>query len=295
MIILWFIAVLIDLDQLNTFYTIIGNALILLVIGLMLVMLVVGQELLTDLRDQFHVQVELQEDLTGNDVSQVKAMITDLDNVDEQTIIYQDRKSLASSYKEELQLDADDELLADALFDAISFKFSNANVNSADIIRMEQALMKIPFVKEVNHIEDMSAGLLDNMERIRLVGFLLSLFLSIVLIVLIYNNTRMAIHSERFKIRKMQLVGAIPWFITKPFVGMSFRIACISTLIAIGLIGLTVFWANQQIIDFSMTEIFILLAKVFVILLVISITISVISSYLIVNRYLRMDVDQLYA
>lgn len=279
----------------NALYTIIGNALILMVIGLMLVMLVIGQSLLADLKDQFHVQVELQDGLSADDISQVKGMIAELDVVDEGSIIYEDRKSLAQSYKEDLALDADDDLLADALFDALSFKFKESRISSSDIIRMEQALFKIPFIQDVNHIEDMSSGLFDNMERIRMIGFVLSLFLSIVLIVLIYNNTRMAIHSERFKIRKMQLVGAIPWFITKPFVGTAIRIAFISTLMAMTLIAISIFWANQQIINFSLDEIISLLGKVFGILLVISITISVVSSYLIVNRYLRMDVDQLYS
>jgi len=278
----------------NTLYTIIGNALILLVIGLLLVMLVVGQSLLTDLHDQFSIQVELQEDLSSQDVDQVKALIAQLDQVDPSSILFQDRKVLAKVFKEELELDADDDLLEEALYDALSFKFKNANINSADIIRIEQALLKIPFIKDVNHVEDMSAGLFDNMERLRMIGFILSLILSVVLIVLIYNNTRLAIHSERFKIRKMQLVGAIPWFITKPFVGTSFRIAIISSLVALTMIALALLWASQYVIELSAADIGLTLAKVASILLVISITISVVSTYLIVNRYLRMDVDQLY-
>lgn len=257
-------------------------------------MLVIGQSLLSDLQDQFSIQVELQDDLSGEDIRQVQSMIGELDHVDQSSIVFQDRKMLAQSFKKELALEADDDLLTEALFDAISFKFDGTNINSADVIRIEQSLQKIPFVKDVNHIENMTAGLFDNMERIRLMGFFLSLVLSIVLIVLIYNNTRLAIHSERFKIRKMQLVGAIPWFITKPFVGISFRIACMSTFIAILLIGAVLLWASQNIIDLSIHDLLITLGKVTGILLLISITISIISSYLIVNRYLRMDVDQLY-
>jgi len=278
----------------NSLYTIIGNALILLVIGLMLVMLVVGQSLMNDLQDQFSIQVELQEDLTADDINQVKTLISKLDLVDPSTIVFQDRKTLAQAYKSELELDTDDDLLADALYDALSFKFTTSNISSADIIRVEQALIKIPFIKDVSHIEDMTSGLFDNMERMRMIGFALSIVLSIVLIVLIYNNTRLAIHSERFKIRKMQLVGAIPWFITKPFVGISFRIACISTIVASLLIGLVLLWVSEHVVFLSTEDILTTLGQVGAILLIISITISVISSYLIVNRYLRMDVDQLY-
>ncbi len=128
-------------------------------------MLVVGQSLLSDLQDQFSIQIELQEDLSGDDINQVKAMIVKLDHVESGSIVYQDRKMLAQEFKKELALDADDDLLADALYDAISFKLNDSKVSSADIIRIEQALLKIPFVKDVNHIEDMSAGLFDNMER----------------------------------------------------------------------------------------------------------------------------------
>ena len=260
----------------------------------MLVMLLIGQTLLDDLNDQFSIQVELQDDLNASDIIQVKKLISNISQVDPTSITFQDRKSLARQYKEDLQLETQEALLEDALFDALSFKFNSSSINSADIIRVEQALLKIPFIKNVNHIEDMSEGLFDNMERIRNIGFILSLVLCIVLIVLIYNNTRLAIHSERFKIRKMQLVGAIPWFITKPFIRMAFKMALISTLLAILTISLVLLSASQSIIEIPFEEQLLTIAKVGFILLLISITISVVSSYLIVNRYLRMDVDQLY-
>ena len=77
----------------NILYTIIGNALILSVIGLMLVLLVIGQSMLSDLNDQFSMQVELQEDLSPADVIEIKSMIAAIDMVDASTIVFNDRST----------------------------------------------------------------------------------------------------------------------------------------------------------------------------------------------------------
>ncbi|MBT8221323.1 MAG: hypothetical protein KJP00_15965, partial [Bacteroidia bacterium] len=107
-------------------------------------------------------------------------------------------------------------------------------------------------------------------------------------------NTRLSIYSERFKIRKMQLVGALPWIITKPFVKSAIGVAAIAALIAILGIGILLFVSYPQVSSFNMLQAWTILGKVSVFLLVISITISIVSSYVIVNRYLKMDLDDLY-
>ncbi|MBT8219406.1 MAG: permease-like cell division protein FtsX, partial [Bacteroidia bacterium] len=169
----------------NNFYTMIGNSLILFIIGLLLVMLVLGQDLLDSLREEFTFQLELEEDLSSDDVDQISSMLRQLAYVDQNSIQYQNKIEIANDFKEDLGISSDDNMLEEALFDAISLKLKSTEINSADIIRAKSDFMKIPLVQRVNHIEDLSKGLFDNMETLRFVGFVLSLVLCLVLTILI--------------------------------------------------------------------------------------------------------------
>jgi cell division transport system permease protein len=92
----------------------------------------------------------------------------------------------------------------------------------------------------------------------------------------------------------MQLVGATSGFIRKPFLLQSIFQGVISALIGLGLL-LTLFYALNNVlstleISFSM-ENFLILSFA---MILIGIVITVISTWLALNKYLRMKLDDLY-
>jgi cell division transport system permease protein len=121
-----------------------------------------------------------------------------------------------------------------------------------------------------------------------------ALLLIIVAVAMINNTIRLALYSKRFTIKTMQLVGAKPSYIRKPFLMQSILQGAVSALIGIALL-MTLFYAlNNMLNSFEISyslETFLLLV---ISLMGIGIIITFISTWFALNKYLRMKLDDLY-
>ncbi len=121
-----------------------------------------------------------------------------------------------------------------------------------------------------------------------------AILLTIFVVFSIDNTIRLAMYSNRFLIKTMQMVGATRWFIAKP---INLR-AIINGLIASGLAIVAVWIAIMAIESFAPsfkalhdTTSMLLL---FLFIIVLGISITVISTHRSVIKYLRMKLDDLY-
>ncbi len=125
--------------------------------------------------------------------------------------------------------------------------------------------------------------------------FLTVAALLIVIAVAMINNTiRLALYSKRFTIKTMQLVGATPSYIRRPFIIRSVFNGIISAVIGLALLMTLFFALNNSLDTIEITysiKSFILLCSS---LLAIGIVISVVSTWFALNKYLRMKLDDLY-
>lgn len=125
--------------------------------------------------------------------------------------------------------------------------------------------------------------------------FLVAAILLTVLVVFSIDNTiRLAMYSNRFLIKTMQMVGATRWFIAKPIN----QRAVINGLIAAG-IAIVAIWGAITLIE-NLYPAFKLLhdtggmLMLFAIIIILGIVISLASTHRSVIKYLRMKLDDLY-
>ena len=117
----------------------------------------------------------------------------------------------------------------------------------------------------------------------------------LIIIVLLVNNTiKLAIYSQRFLIRSMQLVGATNGFIQRPYMIRG----AIQGLIG-GLLSVVLLIALQQLAVRNVEGLLTLqeydkIALLVTILVSLGILIGVISTYQSLSRYLKMTLDDLY-
>ena len=111
---------------------------------------------------------------------------------------------------------------------------------------------------------------------------------------MINNTLRLALFSQRFLIRSMQLVGAKNWFIQRPFILRAAGYGLLSGTIAALLMWLISDYARNKIIDLNLLhredQFYVLLAS----LLIIGVIVAVISTFFAIRKYLKMSLDQLY-
>ena len=104
------------------------------------------------------------------------------------------------------------------LLPSIDVRFNAAWANSDSLGVIQAQLLKNTDIKEIYYQESLVDLINQNVKRIGLMLMVVSFVLLIIAITLIRNTIRILIYSKRFLVRSMQLVGATPAFIRKPFV-----------------------------------------------------------------------------
>ena len=151
-----------------------------------------------------------------------------------------------------------------------------------------------PLISDVQYPKELVSNLNNNLRRISLILLAVAALLSIVVIVLIDNTIRLAMFSNRFIIKTMQMVGATRWFIAKPLNIRAIINGAISATIAIIMVYALTVAAEGFLPELKALHDTKTLIILFVALLLLGIAITLFSTHRSVIKYLRMKLDELY-
>ena len=131
--------------------------------------------------------------------------------------------------------------------------------------------------------------------KLLLVGLIiLAVVFSILSIVLIDNTIRLAMYSNRFLIKTMQMVGATRGFISKPMNIRAIINGALSALISIAFIYVLILVFENYMPYLKDLRDNGMLSMLFLFLFVLGMGISFVSTQRSVIKYLKMSLDDLY-
>jgi cell division transport system permease protein len=166
--------------------------------------------------------------------------------------------------------------------------------NNKDIEKFKADLLKNPLVKEVKYQQSLVDKMNENVKSISLIILAFAGIFVILSVALINNTIRLAIYSQRFLIKSMQLVGATKGFIRKPFLLYGIWHGLLGGLIAIILLIGALYLAYQQVPDLVFLQSYSEFGMVFLGVVGLGIFISAFSTFLAVNKFLRLKIYDLY-
>jgi cell division transport system permease protein len=149
-------------------------------------------------------------------------------------------------------------------------------------------------VKEVEYQQSLVDQMNQNVTSISLIILGFTVIFVILSVALINNTIRLAIYSQRFLIKSMQLVGATKSFIRKPFILYGIWHGLLGALIAIVILMVTLYIAQKEIPDLVILQDYTEFGIVFALVVGLGIFISGFSTSLAVNKYLRLKIYNLY-
>jgi len=180
------------------------------------------------------------------------------------------------------------------LFDSYVVNIKESFYTPQQMKEIKTELESFPEVMEVQYQADLVDAINSNLQKISLVLAGIGILLMVIVVVLINNTIRLAMFSQRFLIRSMQLVGAKTSFIRTPFIRRSVLYALLSGIIAgILLFGLLQF-VHQSIPELSALYDLVDTILLFIFVAVFGIILVVFGTLSAVNRYLNMSLDELY-
>lgn len=162
------------------------------------------------------------------------------------------------------------------------------------ITKIENRLRKNPMVSDIVYDKQLVNLVNDNINKVSMWILIISGFLTFVAVMLINSSLRLSIHSNRFIIKTMQMVGATKSFIRKPFVMRSIKLGMIGAGLAIvALIGVLLY-VEINFPDLGILDNKILVVAVLLMVFGIGVLITWISTYFATQRFLNLRTDDLY-
>ncbi len=276
---------------------VISITLSLIVIGIFGILIIYSQELEQQVRQNIRVQVYLNSNLTETHRLQIENKLLSQDYVSKENgrgIVYVSRDDAAKKFIEETGEDfmkfIGDNPLHDAYLVTIDRKFHTIE----QIEKVKAEIQNMNGVFQVYYVEGLIESVNSNVTKIGLILLGLITVLLFTVVLLINNTLRIALFSQRFLIRSMQLVGAKKWFILKPFLIRASGYGLLAGVISSLCLWSLTQYAQKNIEDLSILHNQNQFLTLLTVLLMLGIVVAVLSTLFSIRRYLRMSLDQLY-
>lgn len=270
----------------------ISISLVLIVVGMLVFILLNARAISDHVKRNIGFAVIVKDNTNEVEINRVQKILDTQPYV--YTSKYVTKEQAAKSFKKEMGEDFERILGANPLLPSIEIKLNPAYANNDSLAMIEKGLARFDIIHEVYYQKSMIESINENIRRITILFLIVGAVLVLISFTLIRNMIHLAVYSQRLLIKTMQLVGATPFFICKPFVYGSmwrgFFGALIANLVLLG----AIFFVQENVgnVINIMRQDVILFMVAFVILS--GVVLSFFSAWFSVRRYLRRDLNDLY-
>ncbi len=275
-----------------------STTLSLFIVGLFGIILIQASSLTKMIRENIEIQVFLDKGLSPQQLSEIRKNLAErpfvLAKEDSVQLRFISNKEAAETFIKNTGEDFTKFLEDNPLRDSYVFSVSEEFQSSEQLTIIAKELEAIPGVFEVSYMTDLVDSINKNLFKVSLImgGFILILIVTVIM--LINNTIRLALFSQRFLIRSMQLVGATRGFIRKPFLVRAFLFGILAGILASAILFSLLEYTKGNIEGFAALQNTELMLLLFATLSVMGGLLSGFSTLRAVNKYLNMSLDELY-
>jgi cell division transport system permease protein len=277
----------------NYIYSIIGVAIVLFIMGIMGWLFLNLHTISDNFKEDIRISIYLKT-TDKNTIANIQKFISSKPYA--KNVEYIDKEKAKAIWNKENNEDWAKILDVNPLPESIDF-FAKAKYIHIDSLNKISAVINTQFKNDISEIQfpkSLVTSLNERATKMGLIFLVLSIVLCVIVIISIDNTIRLAMFSNRFLIKTMQMVGATRNFIAKPLLVRALLNGLVSAFIAIFLLFGLIQWAGTQFPQIKAlqgvkTSIFL-----FGGLIIIGVGISIFSTYRSVLKYLKMKLDDLY-
>ncbi len=273
------------------FMSILGVTLVLFIVGVLGWVILNSRKLEQVLRESAKMDIFINQTTSEKDKDSLLAFVQVHKFV--KTVRYIDASEAKKEWLNQGNEDFNEFIDNMMLPRSIELNFKSEFADSANMVNFSEELKQFSFINQVKYPKEVVAKF-SLLQKVSLALVILSLVLLALTVILIDNTIRLAMFSNRFLIKTMQMVGATRWFIARPLNLRAIINGAVSALIAIGAIVAIVISLENWIPDLKAirdTKTLILLCLV---ILFIGISITLVSTHRSIIKYLKMKLDELY-
>lgn len=280
--------------RLKTSYitTVASISLVLFVLGLLGLTILFAQRLSDHVKENIGFTVFIRDNASIAEITALQQTFEAMDAV--RATEYVSREKAAEELKADLGEDFVEFLGYNPLSASILISMNAGYANPDSLEVFERQVASHPAVAEIDYQKDLVHLVNENVRKIGIGLAFFSALLLMIAFALINNTIRLSVFSKRFLIKSMQLIGATRGFIRRPFVIKGVVQGLISAIIAITALTAGMYTVEKKMPGLALFSDAELLLILFGLVLFFGITISWISTFFAVRKYLKVKTDSLY-
>ncbi len=270
----------------------------LFVIGLFGMVLIFANQITAYFKENIEMQVYLNGNVSENDKIRINKTLASQDYIftknGKPQISFLSKaaaaKQLIGDTKENFLEVLENNPLKDAYLIKISPKFQEEK----KLEEVKSSIEKIPGVFEASFSKSIVSSLNKNVKTISYILLGIAVLLLLTTAILINNTIKLALFSQRFLIRSMQLVGGTAGFIRKPFLTKGTLHGVLSGILASTLLFFVLQLGFNRIDELKVLHDNEKMLILFVILVIFGGFVGFFSTLRAINKYLKLSLDELY-
>jgi cell division transport system permease protein len=274
------------------FMAILGVTIVLIVFGIIGLMTINARKFIQNTKENIEMHVWINENTPDTAIASLQKYIESQPYAKKVTF-----KNTETAKKEWIQTGGEDfnEFIENmGLPISIDFTIRNEYVDSSHLDQIKADIATNPIVNDVQYPKAVVTKMVKNFRMIGIILAVVAILMAVLVIILIDNTIRLAMFSNRFLIKTMQMVGATRWFIARPLDQRAVINGAISGVIATLVVYILLWLAENLYEGFRELNDPRMLIFLSIMLILLGIGITLFSTHRSVLKYLKMKLDDLY-
>ena len=270
----------------------VSMSMVLFLVGLVLLLLFVAHDMSTYVKENINLSIIMDDASNRADAQRIENYLKSSPYA--KTVEYISKEDALKDHIANLGDNPKDFLGYNPLKASIEIKLHALYANNESVNLIESKLKAFEHINRVVYQKDMMSLVNDNVRKVSLILLALAVILLFVSIALINITIRLSLYSDRFLINTMKLVGATPWFIRRPYIGSSMMNGFIASVFSLILLSGVVYFVHYE---FEMPGAIIQPLTAIIVsglVIILGISLTAISSFFSVGRYLKMNINDMY-
>ncbi|MEL1255065.1 permease-like cell division protein FtsX [Flavobacterium sp. DGU38] len=274
------------------FSVVLSVFLVLFLLGVLGLFIINSKKLANDFKEKIAMTVFFKNE--AND-SVIKAFNTELKRAPfAKTFVYVTKEKAAKEHTDIIGEDFLTFLGENPLLNSYDIHLKADYVERDSILIIENNLRKNAMIEDIVYDKQLINLVNDNIKKVSMWILIISGFLAVIAVLLINSSLRLSIHSNRFIIKTMQMVGATKAFIRKPFVMRSVKLGMLGAGLAIVALIALLMYVESNFPGLGILEDKVLIGLVLVGVFGLGVLITWVSTHFATQRFLNLRTDDLY-
>ncbi|MFV0590125.1 MAG: cell division protein FtsX [Draconibacterium sp.] len=272
--------------------SLVSITLVLVLMGLLSLILLNTRQLSEYVREQIGFTLVLKDNLKETEIIRLQKVLNASEYVKSTRFI--NKEEAAKELTQHLGEDFAGFLGYNPLFASLDVKLYAPYTQNDSLVMLEQKFLGYPQVTEVYYQKNLVTLINDNVQKISVIILIVSALLTFIFFGLINNTIRLLIYSQRFIINTMQMVGASRNYIRKPFLKRSVALGAIGALLANLILLAGIYTYKKELYGLISESDLKVVIYVVAIVFALGFIISLLSTWLALNKFLRLKFDELF-